>query len=54
MILNINEGISNIVTDKIAQSLNTLKSGEKLLIYLCSQGGDVNPGEAIIDIINNK
>lgn len=54
MILNINESISNAVTDKIINSLNQLKPGEKLFIYLCTEGGDVEVAESIVHIINNN
>ncbi len=54
MIIDINEDITKEVTNKIIIALNSLKKGEKLFIYLSSDGGSVEVAEAIIDIVNNN
>lgn len=54
MILNINESIGKETVDRIASAINELKPGEKVFIYLSSEGGDPGCADAIIHIINNN
>lgn len=52
MILSINTEINNEVLDRLVRTYNELKENEKLEVYFSSEGGDVEIGEAIIDLIN--
>ena len=54
MIININEDIGKETVDKLANSINQLKSAEKLFIYFASGGGDIEAIEPFIHIINNN
>lgn len=49
-----NEDISKECFEKLISSFNNLKDDENLIIYLDSDGGDVDYAEAIIHLINQN
>lgn len=54
MILNINESIGKETVDKLIDAMNNLEQGEKLFIYLFSEGGCMASEEAMVHIMNNN
>lgn len=52
MVININEEIRPSAFDKIVIAFNQLKEDEKLDLFLCSPGGDVDTMQAIIAFLD--